>query len=1101
MQIKRTPMLFFRWKALSTLLVKTLLLLCCTTVFSFSSKTLYSQNENVVIDTDSVMTIYKVLELIGKQTKCTFIYQSDIFKDVPDVTIKKGKIKVKALLQHCLPKDKFNISITKAHYITISKREPQPGHQDKAAINGIITDENGMPIPGVLVSVEGSTTATTSDFDGSYTIMAPADATLKFSLLGYQTQTIAINGQTQMNVILLEDVTQLDAVTLNAGYYSVKERESTGSIVKIGEHEIEQQPISNPLAALQGRVSGVEIVQTSGVSGAGFDIKIRGQNSIRTNGNDPLYVIDGVPYASSSLGEQQASISIPGSGISPLNNINPLDIERIEILKDADATAIYGSRGANGVVLITTKKGEYGATKVRLNLQSGLGAVTNSLDVLSTPQYLSMRREAYANDGIDPIPFNAYDINGTWDATRETDWQKVLFGKTATLSNFQGSISGGNQQTRFLISANTHKQTSVFPGDYSNQKLSGLASLNHRSENDKLSLQFSTNYTSNQNNLPGDGLIVFNALTLAPNAPELYNDDGSLNWENSTWSNPLSRFEGGYNANGSTLISNLNLSYQLIGQFKLVSNLGYTEDHLNELNTTPSTIYDPAFGVGSESSLAVHNTSQRTSWIVEPQLHWSKAWDVLNIEALAGATFQERNTSRISQFALGFSNNNFIENLSAASTLFPIADIDERYRYQAVFGRLNLNYKSRYILNFTGRRDGSSRFGTNRRFSNFGAVGAAWIFSEEAFVEQALPFISFGKFKASYGTSGNDQIGDYQYLDTYSFGSSQYQNTVGLFPTRLFNPDYSWESNKKLEFSLDLGFLKDRIVVGTNFYRNRSSNQLVGIPLPATTGFNSINANLNATVENTGWEFSLNSVNIDTAHFKWSTSINLTLPKNKLVAFPNLEGSTYANQLVIGAPINIRKVYQLNGVNPETGIYEFEDFDGDGVISSPNDRQAVADLNPKYFGGVSNNITYKNLSLDILFQFTKQLGANFWSSGGVLPGGMANQPIEVLDRWQTAGDQSATQGFSSGLDPEALQAFRTYTQSDAAITDASYLRLKTVSLSYQIPQLSKNFGCELFLRGQNLWTITNYIGLDPETRNNQTVPPLRVISVGTNLTF
>ncbi len=1102
MQIKFTSMHFFRWKGISMFIMKTFLLLFCTTAFSLVPSATFSQNEKVTINSDKTMTIYEVLELIGKQTECTFIYQSDIFKDVPVIPLTKGVIKVIELLQQYLPESDYTITTTNDTYITISKKVSTPTKQRQIEVKGQITDTAGLPISGAFIAIQGRNRGTTSLIDGTYSINARADDILVFSYLGFLTQTIPVDGQQDINVQLQDDVTAFDAVTLNAGYYSVNESESTGSIVKVTQKDIEQQPISNPLAALQGRVSGVEIVQTSGVAGAGFDIKIRGQNSIRTNGNNPLFVIDGVPFSSSSLGEQQASIIIPGTGISPLNNINPTDIESIEILKDADATAIYGSRGANGVVLITTKKGNYGDTKVQLNVLSGFGSVTNTMDLLNTADYLNMRREAFFNDGIDPVPFNAYDINGTWDETKNTDWQKVLFGKTSYITNYQGSISGGNAQTRFLISGNAHKQTSVFPNDYQNDKISGLANLTHTSKDETLSIQFSTSYTSNKNNLPSDGLLVFEAFQLAPNPPTLYTDDGSLNWENSTWSNPLSRLEGVYNANASALISNFNVHYEILNNLKFVSNFGFTENHLTELNTVPSTIYDPAFGVGAESSYAVHNTSNRTSWIIEPQLHWNYDLNDTRLEVLAGLSFQDQKDSRISQFAFGFSNNNFIENVSAASNLFPLADIDENYRYQAFFGRININHKGKYLLNLTGRRDGSSRFGPNKRFSNFGALGTAWIFSEEEFIKSAIPWLSFGKLKASYGTSGNDQIGDYQYLDTYSFGSNQYQNTTGLLPTRLFNPDYSWESNKKLEFSMELGVLDDTIFISGNYYRHRSSNQLVGIPLPSTTGFSSINANLNATVENTGWEFSINTINIKTHNFKWSTSFNLTIPKNRLIGFPDLEGSTYANQLVIGEPLNIIKTYQLNGVDSETGLYEFEDFDNDGIISSPDDRQLVKDLNPKYFGGFTNTLTYGKFTMDVLFQFTKQLGFNYWSNGGVLPGGMANQPDLVLQRWQNPGDQSSIQRFSSGLDPDGLQAFNTYTQSDAAISDASYLRLKTLSLAFELSKKENSrFGCTVFLRGQNLWTLTNYIGLDPETRNNQTLPTLKMITLGTQITF
>ncbi|MHB1107625.1 MAG: TonB-dependent receptor plug domain-containing protein, partial [Lutibacter sp.] len=478
--------------------------------------------------------------------------------------------------------------------------------QQTLQVSGIITDANGA-LPGVSITVKGKPAGIVSGLNGKYTIEVASNDILVFSFLGYKTVIIPVEGRSQIDVQLQEDMTALQEVQINAGYYSVKDSERTGTIAKVKQYDIEQQPISNPLAALQGRVSGVEITQTSGVPGAGFDIKIRGQNSIRSNGNDPLYVIDGVPYSSASLGEQQASSIIPGLGISPLNNINPQDIESIEILKDADATAIYGSRGANGVVLITTKKGKYGATKVAFNISSGMGTVSNTLDLLSTSEYLAMRREAFANDGIETLPFYAYDVNGTWDQNRQTDWQKVLFGKTSYLTNIQGSISGGNEQTQFLISGNHYKQTSVFPGDYNNNKVSVLSNLSHTSKNNKLSVQLSTNYTANQNSLPGDGILVLEALSLAPNAPELYNEDGGLNWENSTWSNPLSRFEGIYKANTTTLISNASISYNIIDKLRLSTNLGYTEDHLKEINTVPSTIYDPAYGLGAESSYAVHN--------------------------------------------------------------------------------------------------------------------------------------------------------------------------------------------------------------------------------------------------------------------------------------------------------------------------------------------------------------------------------------------------------------------------------------------------------------------------------------------------------------
>ncbi|MEO2052010.1 MAG: SusC/RagA family TonB-linked outer membrane protein [Allomuricauda sp.] len=969
-------------------------------------------------------------------------------------------------------------------------------------VTGKVVDTEGVPLAGVNIVVESSGRGAISDLDGSFAIVAGSNDVLVFSMVGFRSFTVGIDGRNVVDVVMEEDVTVLGEVVLNAGYYTVSERERTGSIERVESIDIEKQPISNPLAALQGRVAGVEIEQVSGLPGSNFKIQIRGRNSIRSGANEPLYIIDGVPYASNSLGESQASLPLPGGGISPLNNINPSDIESIEILKDADATAIYGSRGANGVVLITTKKGRYGATKIEVGLQTGLGRIANKVDLLDTPGYLAMRREAFANDGIDPIPFHAYDVNGTWDMDRHTDWQRKLFGNTSYLTDLQGSISGGNETTQFLVSGNFHRQTSVFPGDFNNDKIGVLSNLGHRSANNRFSIQLSTTFSSNKNRLPGDGLLVLDALNLAPNAPELYTEDGALNWENSTWSNPLAKLQGNYTSDGKTLISNARLEYRVVDGLRASANLGYTENHLRELTTVPSTIYDPAYGIGPEASYAVHNTGERTSYIMEPQLHYDRDFGVLRLTTLAGLTFQGQTTQRRSQFAFGFTNNGLMDNLSAASSQFPIADVTEEYRYQALYGRVNLAVKDRYFLNFTGRRDGSSRFGTDMRFANFGAIGAAYVFSREAFIRQGFPMLSFGKLRGSYGTSGSDQIGDYQYLDTYSFGTQQYQNTIGLYPTRLFNPNFSWEENKKLEVALELGFFDDRIFLSGTYYRNRSTNQLVGIPLPATTGFSSVNANLNATVDNTGWEFELNAVNINGKNFSWSTGLNLTVPRNRLVSFPDLEGSTYANQLVIGQPLNISKVYRSNGVNPGTGLYEFEDFNGDGIISSPEDRQMVVDLNPSFYGGLTNTVTIGKFKWDMLFQFTKQQGSGYWTPGNIIVGGLANQPTSVLQRWQQEGDLVPFQRFSTGASQEAAQAFRQYTQSDASITDASYIRLKTLSLSYQLAEKKhQGFGCELYLRGQNLLTLTGYDGLDPETRSNQAVPPLRMVTLGTRLTF
>ncbi|MTD67704.1 SusC/RagA family TonB-linked outer membrane protein [Flavobacterium sp. LC2016-13] len=969
--------------------------------------------------------------------------------------------------------------------------------QQQTQVTGIVTDGT-LPLAGVSISVKAQKNSTVTDFDGKFTITAsPADI-LIFNYIGFKTIEISVARRSVINVQMQEDATSLQEVKINAGYYSVKESQRTGSISKISSKDIEKQPVTNVLATMQGRMAGVNITQNTGVAGGAFDIQIRGQNSLRTDGNRPLYIIDGVPYSSDAVGSDLTGVVLPGP-TSPLNSINPSDIDSIEVLKDADATAIYGSRGANGVVLITTKKGKEGKTRFTANVSGGLGKVTRLMDLMNTQQYLQMRREAFTNDGI-PYGPTDYDVNGTWDQNRYTNWQKVFIGGTSEINDVQASLTGGASGTQFLVSGNFHKETTVFPGDYDYKKGNLLANLNHESQNKKFNINFSMGYTVQKNYQPGVD-VTQQAILLAPNAPALYTAEGNLNWENSTWNNPLGNLEGKYKSTSNDLFVNGLLSYAILPNLIAKTSFGFTDTRFDDSRTQPSTMYDPAAEIGSESSFIDVNNTSRKSWIIEPQLSWSKKIGKGKTEILVGATYQQQNSDQLVQEAIGFSSNSLIYNLSSAFSVFNDTHSQSIYKYQAFFGRANFSWNERYILNLTGRRDGSSRFGPGKQFANFGAIGSAWLFSNEPFVKNNLDFLSFGKLRISYGTTGNDQIGDYQFLDTYGSSGNNYGGVIGLQPTRLFNPNFGWEINKKLELALETGFFKDRIFITAGWYSNRSSNQLVGIPLPSSTGFNSIQSNLDATVQNKGIELTLRTVNFQRQSFNWSSSFNLTIARNKLLSFPNLKESTYKNQFVIGEPLNIKKVYHYTGINPQTGIYQFEDYNADGTITTVEDKQSIRDLNPKYFGGFQNTITYQNWQFDFLFQFVNQLNYNGAYRTG-LPGSMRNQPTAVIDHWQNPGDNATYQKYSTGLNSQASDAFNKYYQSDAVITDASYVRLKNLSLSYTIPeQWLKGVKCRLVFQGQNLLTITSFKGADPESRFSMNLPPLKVFTTGLQLTF
>ena len=1085
-------------------IMRTFVFLFCTTVFSLSPITdIFGQNTKITIDADKTISIYEVFDLIRSQTEFTFIYQSDIFKNTPKIHLKKGIIKANELLEKSLATHNFIFALAADKSIVVKPKTATSVIEDPVKVTGNVTDEAGMPLAGVTVRISGTNKGVATNFDGNYTIIAPStESVLVFSSLGFATKEIIVGDQTVIDVTMQEAQSQLDEIIINAGYYNVTERERTGSISKISAKIIEKQPVNNPLAAMQGHLAGVNITETSGLPGSAINIQIRGQNSIQA-GNDPLYVVDGVPYSSESLGSQIVAGNIFQSmgAISPLNAINPADIESIEVLKDADATAIYGSRGANGVVLITTKKGKAGKTKINVNLSSSLGNVSGSLDLLNTEQYLEMRLEGIENDGISAFLENPFfdsvwpDVK-IWDQNRYTDWQREFIGNTAYRNNVQLSFSGGSNQTQFLLSGGYQNQTTVFPGDSNYDKISAHTNINHQSTDDRLKINLSLDYVSDKNKLPGSDFTRL-AYTLAPNAPALYDDEGNLNWENSTWTNPLAILEEDYTTRANNLIANAVLSYQLFPNLKLKTNLGYNDIRLEEYRTRPHTIFDPAKGFDSSNSIFFTSSGSRSSWIVEPQLNWEHKWGDLNLNILVGTTFQQEKSQKLSQSARGFSTNALIFDLSAANTIFIQEDDNIEYNYSAVFGRLNLNWKDRYILNITGRRDGSSRFGPGKQFGNFGAIGAAWLFSEENFLKNNS-ILSFGKLRGSFGTTGNDRIENYKFLDTYSSSGNIYNGVNGLNPTQLFNPNFAWEENKKLEAALELGFCKDRIFVTAAWYRNRSSNQLVNTPLPGTTGFSGILQNFDATVENTGFEIDLRSVNFQNDHFTWTTTFNITVPKNELISFSGLESSTYADQYIIGEPLSVQQLYHFTGVDTDTGIYQFEDFNNDGAINLVDDRQLIDDLDPKFYGGLGNSLIYKNLQLDFFFQFKKQkaynLGANFPGAG--------NQSVSVLNRWQEVGDERPVQRYSFGFNPAVPLAFNQYNRSDASLTDASFIRLRNVSISYNIPRnVIKGMDASIYLQGQNLLTITNYEGTDPEQPLAQVLPPLRQFTLGLNLSF
>lgn len=1074
-----------------------------------------SFSQNVTLDAEG-MSLSSVFSEIKRQTGYVFWYDKNLIDNHSSVAVKFDRQPLEKVLSSILSPLNLDFAIEKKVIVIKSKpvrsaiTDTTKPKTPPGEIRGRVMNENGDPVLATI-TVKGTSQGANTNDNGQFTLSDVAeDATLIISGVGLVTKEIQLNGKKNLYISLKIAVTPLEETVIK-GYYSTTKRFNTGNVATVKAVDIQKQPVSNPLEAISGRMAGVYIQQTTGTSGGGFNIEIRGVNSLRqslggNNGNLPLFIVDGVQITSASLDQYNGLGGQVTPLVSPLNTISPSDIESIEILKDADATAIYGSRGANGVVLITTKKGKAGKTKVDVNFYTGAGKVARKMDLLNTEQYMQMRHEAFANDNITSIPTFAWDMTGYWDTTRYTDWQKTLIGNTSHMTRADVSLSGGTQLTQFLFGASYFRQSTVFPGDFADKKASAHFSLNHLSENKRFTSSLTVNYVVDKNNLPMVDPTNA-ALTLPPVAPSIYNPDGTLNWANQSWPNlinPYAPFLRPYDATTNNLIANSQLSYQIISGLHLRTSLGYNKMQLDQTRLTPiSSLYNPNGTATGSAAFAYQNY---TSWIVEPQLEYQRKISKGDLSVLVGSTFQQNLTDAQVFNTRGVTSDALLSNPGAAPTTSPGQLTYIKYRYNAVFGRINYNWDNKYLVNLTGRRDGSSRFGPGKQFANFGAVGLGWIFSSERFFEHHLPMISYGKIRASYGTTGNDQIPDYGYLNTYTPTSYPYNATGGLLVNGLFNPDFAWETNKKAEAGLELGFVKDRLLLSGSFYRNRSSNQLVGYPLPTITGQSSLQYyNLPATVENKGWEFDIRTINLNGKSLSWTSSINITFPKNKLIAYPGLEKSSYANTYVVGKSLNVSKAYHFLGVDPQTGVYLFEDLNKDNKISYPDDLQAYKSLDKKYYGGVANNFKYKNLQLDIFFQFVKQTGYNYLKTFSA-PGTIRNQPTYVLNRWQpsqtTTGIQKYTQAMSGTA---AASAFSNIVSSDASLSDASFIRLKNVYLSYQLPSAwlsrMKAQSAKVFVQGQNLITITHYMGLDPESQNFYAVPPLRMFTAGIQITL
>jgi TonB-linked SusC/RagA family outer membrane protein len=1052
----------------------------------------------------------QALNAIADQAQVTFLYRPEYVKG-KKVSIEVKNASLVTVLDLCVKKLELAYDVVgKTVIIHPVKNDNTTTHIDETRINrlgdnfdlkGRIISKEGEPLISANVVNKRTGKGTTTDAYGNFVLSdVKMDDIIMISFTGYFSRLYKVTEFVNLTLIMEPAVNQLDQVIMLA-YGQTTQRLNTGNISKLSAEEIARQPVSNVLAALEGRVPGLVVTQSKGLPGAGFKVQIRGQNSI-AQGADPLFVIDGVPFApnNSSLNTIGSAISSGGNnvGLSPFNLLDPGDIESIEVLKDADALAIYGSRGANGAILITTKKGKSGKTNINLNVYTGRSRITKSPKLLNTAQYVALRKEALNNDNLAVNFANAPDLVA-WDTMRYTDFKKLLIGNDAQLTNAQLSVSGGSSNTQFLLGGGLINESTVFPNNFLDRKISFHNSITHSSGDQRLKLSFTSSFVADKNNISSSDMTNF-AFTSMPNSPNIILPNGKLNWSENgyTFSNPFASAYKPYTATMNNLLSNLSVGYDIIKGLKLRSSFGYNQIQAKETLLVPAGSLNSAF---PQKGAASFGDNQISSWIIEPQVEYLRKIGVGRLTVLLGGTWQEQKNNSSTISATGYTNDALLKSLSAAGA-YTIGNTSSEYHYQAVFGRITYNLVDKYIINLSGRRDGSSRFGPGKQFGNFGAIGAAWIFSNENFLRK-MSFISFGKLRGSYGITGNDQIGDYNFFDTWTNTTNSYIGTPGLYRTQLFNPDFAWEVNRKVELGIDLGFFKDRVLIGAVFFRNRSGNQLVPIPQPSTTGFSSIRfANLPAEVENRGAEITLLTKNFQQNKFSWSTNATITLFRNQLRSFPGLGTSSFATRLVEGQSLNLIKGLNYLGVDPNTGLFTFEDLNKDGKFNA-SDYVLGGDLDPKLYGGINNIIRYDKFELTVFFEGRQQKGNSYLSSiySSTSPGSvLLNPPVDVLDHWRNVGEQASIQKVTATSSSEASTAKNNFVNSIGRITDASFIRCKTVSISCDLPKSLLNKvkikSVSLYLKGQNLFTITHYKVTDPETQSLYSLPPLRTITAG-----
>jgi TonB-dependent starch-binding outer membrane protein SusC len=950
-------------------------------------------------------------------------------------------------------------------------------------VSGRVLTETGEALPGVNVVLKGTGTGTITDSDGRYQINA-REGTLVFSFIGYRPLEVAIENRTTVDVTMIEDVTTLEQVVV-VGYGTQEKKDITGAVGIVGEEAFESRPNTQFGTLIQGKTAGVQVISPSGKPSAGFSMRIRGTSSI-SGSSEPLYVVDGIPS-------------------SDTRTLNPSDIESITVLKDASSAAIYGAQGANGVVLITTKRGKTGTPKVEFTAYTGFSSAWKKLDVLNSEQYRDLMTE--------------FGQNTDWSLyTQNTDWQNEIF-QNGRSQNYQIAISGKSDRTSYYVSGGWMQQIGAVRSSEMDRYNFKVSLDQQMSEWLKVGtnvnvMKYHDVDVSDNNNVNSGGVIL-GMLSTPPNIG-IYRPNGTFTSNPfQDWENPVASTDGSdRDYNNTRILGNIFSEIYFLKDFTFRSNLGV--DYQMGMYDYFLDPFRTSYG-RAKSGIGINNTNLTNYYIIDNTLSYQKSTDVHNFSALVGTVVQKTRWENNNIEKTGFSSDG-IPTTNAGSTIVSAGNSKSEKSNASFISRVTYDYNNRYLLTANFRVDGSSSFGPNKRWGYFPSVSVGWRISEEGFFD-GVNGVEDLKLRAGWGVVGND-IGGYAYIGRVGTGSNYPVGGViqpGTYPASIQNNDLKWESTEQTNIGVDASILNSRVEISADVYVKNTSDLLLYVPIPKSTGFDTGLQNV-GKLQNKGIELQVTSHNVDKKDFTWDTDFNITFNRNKVVDIigqqvigGGVAGRGDVSYSVEGKPLGLFYGYIAGGVDPATGNMYYVDRNGESTFAPvAEDRTFIGNPNPDFIYGMTNTLAYKNFTLSIFLQGSQ--GNDVFNATRIETEGMTdakNQSQVVANRWRAPGDVTDIPRASWGNTDNSRLSTR-------FVEDGSYLRAKAITFGYTLPSalISKIHlnQARFYVTGENLFTITGYKGYDPEVNafgGNNTVlgvdfgtyPQTRNLIFGVNVSF